>query len=394
MTEAVPRLGIGMVGYAFMGVAHSQAWRNAPRFFDLPLRPDMAAVAGRDEAAVTRRGDEAGLVQHGDRLEGAGLPRRHRPGRHLHAGRHARRDRDRGARGRQARAVREAAGQLRRRRPRRWSARPRRSTGARDGRLHLPPRPRDPAGPHAGRGRPDRHGPARARAVPAGLDRRPAGAAVVAAGQAEGRLRGARGHRRAHRRPRPVRHGRVGHGRLGGAGDVRQGAPGRRRRSAGCTARRGTETGPGHGGRRRDLPRPDVRRGTGDVRGHPVRVGPQERDPARDQRVARVARVRLRGHERPALLRRVASPPPRPGSGGSSSPSPSTPTWQPGGRRVTASGTSTRSRTRRWTWSPRSPSTGSRSPASPTGSSCSGCWPRSSSPPRTTARGPPCTKES
>ena len=51
MTEAVPRLGIGMVGYAFMGVAHSQAWRNAPRFFDLPLRPDMAAVAGRDEAA-------------------------------------------------------------------------------------------------------------------------------------------------------------------------------------------------------------------------------------------------------------------------------------------------------------------------------------------------------
>lgn len=53
MTHAVPRLGIGMVGYAFMGVAHSQAWRNAPRFFDLPLHPDMAAVAGRDDAAVT-----------------------------------------------------------------------------------------------------------------------------------------------------------------------------------------------------------------------------------------------------------------------------------------------------------------------------------------------------
>ena len=30
---------VGMVGYAFMGAAHSQAWRNAPRFFDLPLRP-------------------------------------------------------------------------------------------------------------------------------------------------------------------------------------------------------------------------------------------------------------------------------------------------------------------------------------------------------------------
>ncbi|KRD41191.1 dehydrogenase [Cellulomonas sp. Root930] len=42
-----------MVGYAFMGIAHSQAWRNAPRFFDLPLHPDMAAVAGRDAAAVS-----------------------------------------------------------------------------------------------------------------------------------------------------------------------------------------------------------------------------------------------------------------------------------------------------------------------------------------------------
>jgi predicted dehydrogenase len=49
-----------MVGYAFMGVAHSQAWRNAPRFFDLPLRPDMAVVAGRDEAAVTAAAEKLG----------------------------------------------------------------------------------------------------------------------------------------------------------------------------------------------------------------------------------------------------------------------------------------------------------------------------------------------
>jgi predicted dehydrogenase len=45
-------LGVGMVGYAFMGAAHSQGWRTAPRVFDLPLRPVMAAVCGRDEAAV------------------------------------------------------------------------------------------------------------------------------------------------------------------------------------------------------------------------------------------------------------------------------------------------------------------------------------------------------
>ncbi|WP_106362523.1 Gfo/Idh/MocA family protein [Glycomyces artemisiae] len=37
-----------MVGYAFMGAAHSHAWRTAPRFFDLPLAPEMTALAGRD----------------------------------------------------------------------------------------------------------------------------------------------------------------------------------------------------------------------------------------------------------------------------------------------------------------------------------------------------------
>ena len=45
-------LGIGMVGYAFMGRAHSQAWRNVASFFDLPLRPRMAAICGRGQAAV------------------------------------------------------------------------------------------------------------------------------------------------------------------------------------------------------------------------------------------------------------------------------------------------------------------------------------------------------
>src|ERR1022692_364090 len=41
-----------MIGYAFMGAAHSQAWRTAPRVFDLPLQPRMVALAGRDAAAV------------------------------------------------------------------------------------------------------------------------------------------------------------------------------------------------------------------------------------------------------------------------------------------------------------------------------------------------------
>jgi predicted dehydrogenase len=45
-------LGIGMVGYAFMGRAHSQAWRNVASFFDLPRLPRMAAICGRDPERV------------------------------------------------------------------------------------------------------------------------------------------------------------------------------------------------------------------------------------------------------------------------------------------------------------------------------------------------------
>ena len=60
MTSAQDTLSVGMVGYAFMGAAHSQAWRNAPRFFDLPLRIQMSAVAGRDEAKVAAAATQLG----------------------------------------------------------------------------------------------------------------------------------------------------------------------------------------------------------------------------------------------------------------------------------------------------------------------------------------------
>jgi predicted dehydrogenase len=45
-------LGIGLVGYAFMGAAHSQAWQTAPRFFDLPMHPELRVLCGRDPAAL------------------------------------------------------------------------------------------------------------------------------------------------------------------------------------------------------------------------------------------------------------------------------------------------------------------------------------------------------
>jgi predicted dehydrogenase len=53
-------LGVGMVGYAFMGAAHSQAWRTANRFFDLPLRPDLAVLCGRDATAVAAAAQKLG----------------------------------------------------------------------------------------------------------------------------------------------------------------------------------------------------------------------------------------------------------------------------------------------------------------------------------------------
>jgi predicted dehydrogenase len=54
------QLRIGMVGYAFMGAAHSQAWRTVNRVFDLPVRARMTAICGRDEAKVAEAADRLG----------------------------------------------------------------------------------------------------------------------------------------------------------------------------------------------------------------------------------------------------------------------------------------------------------------------------------------------
>ncbi len=58
--SSAANLTVGMVGHAFMGAAHSQAWRTAGRFFDLPCQPVMQVLCGRDAdrvgAAATRLG--------------------------------------------------------------------------------------------------------------------------------------------------------------------------------------------------------------------------------------------------------------------------------------------------------------------------------------------------
>ncbi|MGP4089315.1 Gfo/Idh/MocA family protein [Streptomyces sp. KR55] len=55
-----PPLRIGMVGYAFMGATHSQGWRTVGHVFDLPRRPVLAAICGRDATAVRAAADRHG----------------------------------------------------------------------------------------------------------------------------------------------------------------------------------------------------------------------------------------------------------------------------------------------------------------------------------------------
>ncbi len=49
---STPTLGVGMIGYSFMGAVHSHAWRSAGRFFSLPLDIRMSVLCGRTPEAV------------------------------------------------------------------------------------------------------------------------------------------------------------------------------------------------------------------------------------------------------------------------------------------------------------------------------------------------------
>ncbi|MFT2008315.1 Gfo/Idh/MocA family protein [Pontibacter sp. 13R65] len=46
------QLHIGIVGYKFMGRAHSNAWLKAPLFFDVPAQPILKVACGRHEPAL------------------------------------------------------------------------------------------------------------------------------------------------------------------------------------------------------------------------------------------------------------------------------------------------------------------------------------------------------
>jgi predicted dehydrogenase len=52
-SKDAPIIGVGMLGYAFMGKAHSNAYKKLPYMMYPPVAiPDLAAICGRDEKAV------------------------------------------------------------------------------------------------------------------------------------------------------------------------------------------------------------------------------------------------------------------------------------------------------------------------------------------------------
>ena len=138
-------LRVAMIGSAFMGRAHSQAWRTAQHFFDLPLEPELALLVGRDAATTAERAGTLGWRRWStDWREAVADPEIDlidicTPGdthaeiaiAALEAGKHV--------------ALREAARELRRRGRARWPRPPERRTRRGrdvDVRLQLPPHPR------------------------------------------------------------------------------------------------------------------------------------------------------------------------------------------------------------------------------------------------------------
>jgi predicted dehydrogenase len=55
-----PAVRVAMIGHAFMGAAHSQAWRTAGHVAELPLRPEMTLLVGRRAGAAAAAADRLG----------------------------------------------------------------------------------------------------------------------------------------------------------------------------------------------------------------------------------------------------------------------------------------------------------------------------------------------
>jgi predicted dehydrogenase len=61
-SDGIREIGVGMLGYAFMGKAHANGFRKiAYMTWPPPLQPRLVAIAGRDEAAVSEAAERYGF---------------------------------------------------------------------------------------------------------------------------------------------------------------------------------------------------------------------------------------------------------------------------------------------------------------------------------------------
>jgi predicted dehydrogenase len=64
------KINVAMIGYDFMGRAHSNAWRQVARFFkDVPFQPVLKVVCGRTESKVAEAREQLGFEEHATRWQ-------------------------------------------------------------------------------------------------------------------------------------------------------------------------------------------------------------------------------------------------------------------------------------------------------------------------------------
>lgn len=58
------KVRIGMIGYKFMGKAHSHAYRDLPFYFDLGIEPVLQTIVGRDKTSVKLASEKFGWLSY------------------------------------------------------------------------------------------------------------------------------------------------------------------------------------------------------------------------------------------------------------------------------------------------------------------------------------------
>ncbi|HAF24116.1 MAG TPA: dehydrogenase [Blastocatellia bacterium] len=58
------KLNIALIGYGFMGRAHSNAWRQVRSFFDVPYEPVLKVICGRNEGELIKAANKFGWQEH------------------------------------------------------------------------------------------------------------------------------------------------------------------------------------------------------------------------------------------------------------------------------------------------------------------------------------------